>query len=268
VDVDGPALSLRAIGLDGGEIDQITLGAAPVVATSAAAVYSVVSKGDFTAAVAPGSLVAISGRNLAETNSVSVGYPLRETLSGVSMKIAGQTVPLVSVSPSQIHAQIPYGVSGPVTLQISTPNGSTTTHITVAAAAPSLLEIVTPRGLFSSSNPARPGSPLSLYMTGLGEVKGRIETGEAAPFAANPVAAPVDVWLGDVRLEPEFAGLAPGRAGVYRVDIVVPRNLADGIYALRVVSVGVSSSAANLDVVANGRGDRNDRAQFKIISSH
>lgn len=261
IDVDGISLTLTAIGLDGTEIDQVTLGAAMPIS-----VHSVLSKGDYTPAIAPGSVVAISGRNLAQTNAVSAGYPLPTGLNGVSLKVAGQPVPLLSVSPNHIEAQIPYGVSGAVRMDISTPTGYASTELTIAAAAPSLLEIVSQNGLFSSSNPARPGGALSLYLTGLGEVRGSIASGHAATSGSIPVVSAVEVWIGHTRLEPRFAGLAQGHAGIYRIDIEVPKDLPDGIYAIRVVAGGVSSRSANLDVVARGRSDRNDRALAKIQS--
>jgi uncharacterized protein (TIGR03437 family) len=101
-------------------------------------------------------------------------------------------------------------------------------------------------------------------LTGLGEVHGRIESGQAAPSVSLPVAAPVEIWLGNTLLRPSFAGLTPGLAGVYRVDFDVPVDLQDGVYAIRVVTGGASSRPANLDVVSNGSGDRNDRARSRV----
>ncbi len=259
VDVEGQALTLTAIGLGGSRIDRASLGAASHIA-----IDSVLSQGDYMPAVAAGSLVAISGQDLAGTDAVSQGYPLPTGLGGVSVKAAGQPVPLLSVSSTQIEAQIPYRVSGPVTLEVSTPNGFASTAITVLPEAPSLLEMVTQHGLFCGANPARPGDALSLYLTGLGEVRGDIESGQAAPFSSNPVVSPVEVWLGPMRLETRFAGLAPGRTGVYRVDVAIPWGLPDGIYALRVVAGGFSSRPANLDVVSCGPAYRNSRARSKV----
>jgi uncharacterized protein (TIGR03437 family) len=259
VDVDGQALTLTAIGLDGGPIDRVTLGAA-----TRTAIDSVLSKGDYTPRIAPGSLIAISGQDLARARAVNSGYPLPTGLDGVALKADGQALPLLSVSSGQIEAQIPYHVSGAVTLEVSTPDGFTSIPITVSPEAPSLLEIVTEHGLFRGANPARPGDALSLYLTGLGEVQGNIESGQAAPFASDPVVSPVEVWLGPIHLEPRFAGLAPGHAGIYRVDIAIPRDLPDGIYALRVVAGGFSSRPANLDVAARGPAYRNNRARTKV----
>jgi uncharacterized protein (TIGR03437 family) len=126
------------------------------------------------------------------------------------------------------------------------------------------LEIVTQHGLFCGANPARPGDAVSLYLTGLGEVRDGVEAGQAASLASNPVVAAVEVWLGPIRLDTRFAGLAPGRAGVYRVDVAIPRDLPDGIYALRVVAGGSSSRPANLDVISRGPAYRNNRARAKV----
>lgn len=259
VDVDGQALTLTAIGLDGGQIDRVTLGAA-----THTAIDSVLSKGDYTPRIAPGSLIAISGHDLARARAVNSGYPLPTGLDGVALKADGQALPLLSVSSGQIEAQIPYHVSGAVTLEVSTPDGFTSIPITVSPEAPSLLEIVTEHGLFRGANPARPGDALSLYMTGLGEVRGEIESGQAARMDPYPVVSPVEVWLGPIHLEPSFAGLAPGHVGIYRVDIAIPRGLPDGIYGLRVVAGGFSSRPANLDVAARGPAYRNNRARTKV----
>jgi acid phosphatase type 7 len=260
-DVEGAALTLTAIGLDGSQIDQVTLGAAAAISIS-----SVLARGDYTAGVAAGSLVTISGTNLAGANAASPAYPLPTSLRGVSLKVAGQSLPLLSVSPTQIEAQIPYRLSGPLTLEVSTPHGSAWAGIMVSPAAPSLLEIASQNRHFSIGNPARAGGSVSLYLTGLGEVHGAVDAGQAASATPLPLVSPVEVWLGPIRLEPFFAGLVPGRAGVYRVDIALPGDLPDGIYAIRVVAGGVSSRAANLDVVSRRNAYRDDRAVSKIQS--
>jgi uncharacterized protein (TIGR03437 family) len=261
IDVKGRALTITAIGLDGAQVDRVTLGAANRVA-----IDSVLSKGDYTSPIAPGSLVAISGQDLARASALSPGYPLPAGLAGVSLKVAGQPAPLLSVSSTQIEAQIPYHVSGPVMLEVSTPSGFASASITVSPEAPSLLQIVTPRGLFCGANPARPGDLLLLHLTGLGEVRTSVESGRAAPFVPDPVVSPVEVWLGPMQLETRFAGLAPGRAGVYRVDVAIPTDLPDGIYALRVTAGGAGSRPANLDVFSRGPAYRNNRARSRVVT--
>jgi acid phosphatase type 7 len=261
VDIDGTSLTLRAIGLDGAQIDQVSLG----VTRDDVSIGTVLMTGDYTAPVAPGSRVAISGTNLASVNAVSPAYPLPHALGGVSLKAAGQPVPLLSVSPNRIQAQMPYRLSGPVTLELSTPLGSASAGISLSPVAPSLLEVKSQNRHYSIGNPARPGGCVSLYLTGLGEVDRGIETGQAAPSSLS-VISPLEVWLGSTRLQPLFAGLMAGHAGIYRVDVVLPSALPDGIYAMRVVAGGVSSRPANLDVVSQGHAYRHDRAVSQVQS--
>jgi uncharacterized protein (TIGR03437 family) len=259
VEVDRHELIVTSIGLNGGELDQLVLSSAKQMT-----LHNAVSMGDFTPAIAAGSLVSISGTNLASRSAESSRYPLATRLSGVEVRVAGQVLPLLSVSAEEIRAQMPYEVSGPGALEISTPHGFASRNITVSETAPSLLSISSGGAPFSSLNPARPGGEIALYLTGLGKVEGGIEPGHAAPLTPMPAIAPVEVWLGNTRIRPAFAGLHPGVAGVYRVDLTIPRDFQDGIYAMRVVAGGVSSRPANLDVISSGDGDRIDRARSKV----
>jgi uncharacterized protein (TIGR03437 family) len=259
VEVDRHELIVTSIGLDGGEIDRVVLSPSTQMT-----LHSALSMGDNTPAIAAGSLLSISGTNLTSRHAESSGYPLQTRLSGVEVRVGGKALPLLSVSAAQIRAQMPYEVSGPVALEISTPHGFASSKIAVSATAPSLLAIFSRGAPFSSRNPARPGGDIALYLTGLGKVEGDIESGQAAPFTPLPAIAPVEVWLGNTRIRPAFAGLHPGAAGVYRVDVPIPLDLPDGIYAMRVVAGGVSSRPANLDVISSGDGDRNDRARVKV----
>jgi tetratricopeptide (TPR) repeat protein len=58
--------------------------------------------------VAPGSLVSIYGRDLAETRTAA-SAPLPVRLGGASVVIGGLPAPLLFVSPDQINAQVPFG---------------------------------------------------------------------------------------------------------------------------------------------------------------
>lgn len=58
--------------------------------------------------------------------------------------------------------------------------------------------------------------------------------------------------------------MEPGRPCVYRIDVVIPPNLPDGLYALEVIAGGVRSRPANVDIAATASGPRNDRACMKV----
>ena len=56
------------------------------------------------------------------------------------------------------------------------------------------------------------------------------------------------VKIGDVSVTPSFAGLTPGYAGVYQVNVQLPLNLPTKIYPLRVTAKGSSSDTQSVQV--------------------
>jgi uncharacterized protein (TIGR03437 family) len=105
--------------------------------------------------------------------------------------------------------------------------------------------------LVSPSAPAKSGEVVLIFLTGLGQVNGQINCGQAAP-ASPPltVTAQVQVEIGSgSRLSPEFAGLAPGFAGLYQVNVQVPQ-LAGGPHTLRIIAAGSSSNPVTLAVAS------------------
>ncbi|HXK03504.1 MAG TPA: metallophosphoesterase [Verrucomicrobiae bacterium] len=249
VDVEPQRLTFSAVGLDGGIIDRVRLGQEAGIV-----IDSVLSKGDYIAAVAPGSLVSISGSNLAGRTEVNPSDSCRTEMSGSSVKVAGLPAPLLYVSPTQIQAQIPYEVAGPVPLDVAVARDRVYTNITVSPTAPSLLGIMVGNAPFSATNPARPGGRVSLYVTGLGLIHESVRSG----------SAPVKVWLGEQPVGSISLGLARGFTGVHRLDLEIPPDLEDGIYAISVIAGDAASRPANLDVVRNGTAYRRNRARTRV----
>jgi hypothetical protein len=131
VDVAGPALTFRAVGLDGAVIDSVTLNPPPAIAPG-----GVLNGDNFSSVVAAGSLVSVFGRNLATRPETYSTSPLPSQMGGISVSVNGRPAPLLYVSPTQINLRMPYGISGRVTLQVTTPNGSTAAAVTVDPASP------------------------------------------------------------------------------------------------------------------------------------
>jgi uncharacterized protein (TIGR03437 family) len=93
--------------------------------------------------------------------------------------------------------------------------------------------------LVDQANPAQPVEYISIYMTGLGTVTPAIADGALGP--SNPLST-ADCWTNgsmsvvfndygpgapsesDVLGTIQFAGLAPGLAGLYQVNVQVPTN--------------------------------------------
>ena len=206
---------------------------------------------------AAGALVSLYGPttiSLAQANA----FPLPTYLHGVSVTINGQLAPLLYVDPGQINAQIPVDLPAGNAAITVTANGMPvgTASLTVQAVSPGLFILAPNRAAALNQDysvntprqPARSGSVLMAYLTGLGATDNPPGTGIAA--AANPlsrVTASVTATVGGQPASVQFAGLAPGYAGLYQVNLVVPQ-LAPGDYPLQVTAGGVQSNAGMVSV--------------------
>ncbi|MCA2963133.1 MAG: fibronectin type III domain-containing protein [Acidobacteriaceae bacterium] len=218
----------------------LSLAAAPALAQTIAA-GGVVNAADYTAAVAPGSLIAIFGANLAPATTSAAATPLPTSLAGASVEVNGQPIPLFFVSAGQINGQMPFGLSGAVSVRVRTATGlSPAVSLPLAPAAPRLftrsmdgkgdpiLVRATDWTMVTAAAPAQPGDYLILFLTGLGNVSPAISAGTPAgdnaangPLNQLPAGA-VTVTFGGKAAPVLFAGLAPGFVGLYQINFQVP----------------------------------------------
>jgi acid phosphatase type 7 len=251
IDVEGTRLTVAAIGMAGREIDRFAIAPRPFLSRE-----STVNAASFLTPVAPGSLITIFGRHLAAANAAAPGLPLPSELLGVKLSLGGRELPLTFVSPGQITAQLPFRVEGSSALRVTTANGNTEIALGIQPVAPGIF--VTSLGpavvrldgrLVTAASPARPGEFVSIYLTGLGDVRGDLRAGAAAP--ASPllvVLAHVEVDIGGQRTEPSFAGLTPGQAGLYQINVRIPEGAAAGRRTLAVLANGVRSNEVLLEI--------------------
>ena len=81
--------------------------------------------------------------------------------------------------------------------------------------------------------PAAAGEYLHFWMTGIGPVTGRMETGIPASITGDPLQTTTTPFTchfidrGGIRLPAPiyFSGLAPGFVGLYQVDLQIPTGL-------------------------------------------
>ncbi|MCS7316359.1 MAG: hypothetical protein NZ554_12870, partial [Bryobacteraceae bacterium] len=198
----------------------------------------VVNAADGTEPVAPGGLVTISGRQLSLLTEATREVPLPTALADSCLTVNGALAPMVLVSPERIHAQLPFGITGPATMILRTPGGvSNSFRFTIHAAAPAvfrtgvageergLATLVRKRNnqLVTLSNPIHPEDAIEIYLTGLGAVSPEVPDGHPGPASplAHAIIRPV-VRLGGVEMPVDYAGLTPGQVGVYQINARVP----------------------------------------------
>lgn len=211
-------------------------------------------------AVAPGTILAIYGSNLAPQAATDSGAPLPAVLAGTSVTIGGISAPLYYVSPSQIDAQLPSELlAGNQYEVIINSSGALSTpgSISVSAAIPGIAAF--PNGvviaqhadysLVSPASPAKPGEYLVLYLAGLGVTDSAVADGAASPASplAHPLIAPI-LSLNGTNVPVYFGGLTPGFVGLYQINFQVPVNIPSGDIQLVVSQAGVASNSTILPV--------------------
>jgi len=230
----------------------------------------VVNGASFTPApdnfIVPNGIVSIFGEDLAlRTRQVSqedlFQGRLPYSLGGVSVRIAGQPAPLYFVSPKQINVQAPSHLPpGEAPLRINRESlVSNTVMVRVRDVDPAFFTVqgrpviahldysVVGRGEIEGSAPAHPGEYVVLFMTGLGPTVPSVIEGQLP--SATTLLLPRGVWLGGRLLPPAFltyAGHAPGLAGVYQINLLLPGDTPAGDLEISVEVDGLQSQPGML----------------------
>jgi len=206
----------------------------------------------------PGGLISIFGSGLSIQTEAADELPLPRKLADVEVRINGIPAPLLYVSPGQINLQVPFEISGTVARIVVSNLGGVSEEVNVPAATvqPGVFFdggtglgaiVYAIDGLSPWNRPARAGEFLSVFASGLGPVSPRTETGEAAlGFRLSINERPVTVLLDGRRIDAQFAGLAPGFAGLWQVNVQLPEDLAPGEHELALEVDGNRSNAVKL----------------------
>jgi uncharacterized protein (TIGR03437 family) len=201
--------------------------------------------------LAPESIVAAFGSNLANSTQAASAQPLPTELAGASVRVrdsAGveRLAPLFFVSPGQINYQIPPGTaSGPATVTVT--NGAAT----IATGAATVANVAP--GLFSANSNGRDVAAANALRV---RANGAQQFEAVARFDAAQnrfVPAPIDLGpegdvvflalygtglrfrnslstvsasIGGVNCEVLFAGAAPGFVGLDQINVRLSRSLA------------------------------------------
>ena len=195
-------------------------------------------------ALAPNVIATLYGTNLAfDTRAVAatdiVGGMMPTTLDGVAVWVNSIPCALFLISPTQINFLVPYeftagtvsvivardGQAGPsVSIQLNNTspgffiwdgNNAVAVHLTGQA--------------ISATAPAVPGEIVVIYAAGLGRTAPDTVAGQLAT-EAFPIyyASQLQILFNGIPCPPGsvlYAGLTPGFAGLYQINLVLPLNL-------------------------------------------
>jgi uncharacterized protein (TIGR03437 family) len=234
--------------------------------TPAPFISNIVNAADFTAGVAPGGAIQINGGGFAQSPVSAGAPPLPTELGNVCATVNDIALPLFSVSPAQLTAQLPFSAAGSASLVVRAPGGiSSPFPFTIQSFAPAvffngtagdqtgLAMIVRDDNnqLVDFTNPLHPRRPITIYLTGLGATSPLPALGAAAP--ADPPATVntrPSVNLGAASLAVSFAGLVAGQVGVYRIDATVPNVVPVGVSVPLTIRQGGFSTTVRVRVVS------------------
>ncbi len=214
--------------------------------------------------LAPGELITLIGPGIGPASALQPsGSPSSTILGGMSVLFDGIAAPLLYVSPNQINAIVPYGVTGNTSTQVTvTAQGQTIAGVTspTAATAPAILTLASTgagRGAIlnqdlsvnSQSNPASKGSVIAIFAMGAGQTNPPSVDGQVTGTVLSRPLLPVSVQIGGLDATVTYAGAAPGLvAGVLQVNAVVPSQVSSGPAVPVEFTIGGASSQAGVSV--------------------
>ena len=206
----------------------------------------------------------LSGRyrvNLSDGVGQSNGLPLPQQLNGTQVLLGNQPLPILYTSTGQLNVQVPYTVPVNTQYQLTVQHGNTLSvpqSLVVAQAQPGIFTVNqqgTGQGSIVKSDQvtlAQPGTPagigevIVIYCTGLGAVTPAVKEGSPAPTTPplSTTVNPVTVTIGGQSAPVAFAGLTPGYAGLYQVNVVVSTGITTGDAVPVVLNVAGQTSPA------------------------
>jgi len=234
--------------------------------------------------LSPGGFATIFGSNFAPagTFAQAPAGPWPTELGGVCVMVNGVAAFVTFASPTQINFQVPaVPVNASVNVQVRSNCGasnelqSAVQSAATLAATPEFLywlksangsnpvvavDAVTgayigAAGLISgvTFTPAKPGEILTVYGVSFGPTNPAAVPGTPPSGSAQSIYTAA-VALGTVNLDPSaifYAGVSPGTAGLYQLNIQVPTPLADGDYPLVLTLGSFATPAGGFITVKN-----------------
>jgi len=228
-------------------------------------VVNAASYAPVTAQVAPGTMMTLFGSGLGPANLVQASsLPFPTQLGGVTVTVNGTPAPLYYVSATQIAMIVPS----------SAPNDGSTVSIQVTYNGAQSNPVIAYSGLSSpgaytvgqdgissaiihhadgsnvtASSPAKVGETVIMALNGMGPVNPASPAGAAGPSSPlSQLSQPLQVLIDGVQATVQFAGLAPGFAGLYQLNITIPAGVSKGEVGIEIDTSQGSGASLDFDV--------------------
>ncbi len=233
--------------------------------------------------VAAGGLISIFGQGLGPQAGVQAGqFPLPEEFGPLQTRVRindQEFCRLLYVSDAQINCQLPADLEGDrIRLRVESAQGQSDEieiplgphgfgFFTMAGSgrgpviAQNFVDAPDPQNRYrlnAGDNPARPGQVIVLWGTGLGRTDPPTPAGEPA-MGQRPAVDQPEVFVGGVRAQVQYAGRAPGFAGLDQVQIVIPADVPEGCAVP--IRLQQQDRTSNIGTVAIVRDQDRDRCQ-------
>ena len=212
--------------------------------------------------VSPNELVTLFGTGMSSVTLQAQSLPFQTTLGGVQVMVNKRPAPVYFVSPNQISAIVPSATteayatfqvinngvaSNPVTLYTS-PTAPGVFTLNQSGFGPGAI-LHADFSLVNSQRPARAGETVLVFLTGLGATTPAVPDGSPGP--TNPlsmVTATVTVDIDGTDAPVSFAGLAPGLAGLYQLNVQIPQGLSSGPHFVDISTSDAFHSQATIAI--------------------
>jgi uncharacterized protein (TIGR03437 family) len=232
-------------------------------------ITSVEDGAGFQPVIASNAWVTLKGDNLIPPNISTriwqdkdfVNGQMPTALDGVSVTINGMPAWVYYIDAKQINVLAPRDATlGQVNVTLTAPNGQATATAMKEAIAPGVFMTLYQGVLYgvatmgstvvgSPASPAHRGQRITLYLSGLGDTTPLYPNGIAVNGLVNLNAMPA-VQIGGSAAAVEYAGMVPGAAGLYQLNIIVGQNTPLGDQPLTVSLLNRSSQPGVLLTIA------------------
>ena len=211
----------------------------------------VTNAANYSAGIAQGSIFVAFGTNMGPASIVQASaFPVPTTLAGTSMRftpVAGGTFydaliaytlagQIAGIVPSQTpvgnyNVTVTYNNSTSAPLRVAVVSRNfALVSLAGSGTGPAVIQnfvanaAVLPINQFTA--PARPGQTLILYGTGMGPIAARDDQPPGLQDLKGPTS--LRVFIGDVEIDPIYAGRSPGSPGLDQINLTLPANVTLG----------------------------------------